>query len=98
MLLRPWSSRITAKPFQNPSRRSRATLVSPPITASPKAKQSSGTHQGTPSGPTSVNDVSAARLISTTTIGSSAATRTEGAGLSTGAERRSAAILTASPN
>lgn len=98
MLLLPWSPRITASPFQNPAWRFPATLVSALMTVSAKAKQSSGTHQGTPSGPTRVNEATAASATSTTTTGSSAAIRTRGAGLLRGAERRSAAIWTASPN
>jgi hypothetical protein len=63
-----------------------------------KAKQISGTHQGIPRGPTRVKAKIAASAASITTTGSSAATRTEAFGLSFGAERRSAAIRTASPN
>jgi hypothetical protein len=95
--LRPRRPRRTASPFQNPSRRFRATRCIPPITAAIAPK-----HQrhppGTPSGPTRVNEQIAASAASITTIGSSAATRTGARGLSAGAERRRAAIRTASPN
>ena len=70
----------------------------PTNTAATAAKATSGTHQGTPSGATRVKEKIAARPISTTTIGSSAASSTGARGHSVGAERRRAPIRTASPN
>jgi len=55
----------------------------------------SGSHHGSPSGPTSVNDVSAASAASVTRIGNSAAISVGTCGLTSGDERRSAAIRAA---
>jgi hypothetical protein len=96
--LRPRMPRSTAMPVQNPSRRWRAKRCIPPITAAIAAKQISGTHQGTPSGPTSVKEQIAASAASITTIGNSAASSTGARGHSVGAVRRRAAIRTAKPN
>ncbi len=98
MRLRPRMPRSTAMPVQNPSRRWRATRCIPPISAAIATKETSGTHQGMPSGPTRVKEQIAASAASTTTIGNSAASRTGARGHSVGAERRSAPIRTASPN
>ncbi len=54
-----------------------------------------GSHHGSPSGPTSVNDVSAASAASTARIGSSAAISVGACGLTSGDEQRSAAIRAA---
>ena len=56
-----------------------------------------GTHQGHPSGATSVNENSAARVPSTTRIGTSVVASARAFGLSRGALRRSAAIRIAKP-
>jgi hypothetical protein len=56
-----------------------------------------GSHHGRPSGPTSVNDASAASIASTARIGNSAAISVGTCGLTSGDERRSAAILAATP-
>lgn len=61
------------------------------------ATATSGSHHGRPSGPTSVNDVSAASVASTAMIGNSAATSVGTCGLTVGDERRSAAIRAATP-
>ena len=97
MRVRPWRPRITASPCQKPSRRSRATWVSPAITSAPTATKIRGSHQGSPSGPTRVNEQSATSAPSITMIGSSAAISAETHGLSAGAERRNAAIRTPAP-
>ena len=76
--LRCRSPRRTASPLQNPWRFLWARRLIPATTAMPSASAPSGAHQGTPSGPTSVKEQSAARAISITTIGSSAATRVPG--------------------
>ena len=57
----------------------------------------SGTHQGRPSGPTSVNDVSTASAASTARIGTSAVTSVGTCGATSGEDRRSAAIRAATP-
>ena len=56
-----------------------------------------GVHQGRPSGPTSVNEQSAASTASIVMIGISAAISAGIRGVSSGAERRSTAILAAAP-
>jgi hypothetical protein len=96
--LRPRIPRSTAMPVQKPSRRCRATRCITASTPAIAAKQTSGTHQGTPNGPTRVKEQIAARAASITTIGSSAASSTGARGHSLGALRRRAAIRTASPN
>jgi hypothetical protein len=88
---------MMASPSQKPSRRSRARRARPAITRAPTATKITGSHQGSPSGPISVNEQSATRAPSTTMIGSSAAISAFTQGLSAGAERRSAAILTPAP-
>ncbi len=97
ILVRPLRPRITASPSQKPSWRPRATRVRPAITRAPTATKTSGSHHGSPSGPTSVNEQSATSAPSMTMIGSSAAISAETQGLSVGAERRSAAIRTPAP-
>ena len=69
----------------------------PAITATATASAASGTHHGMPSGAIRVNESTAARATSMTTIGSSAATSVGALGLSAGADRRSAVIRTARP-
>ena len=56
-----------------------------------------GTHNGTPSGATSVNEKIATSASSTVMIGTSAATRAGARGVVCGAARRTAAIRTAMP-
>ena len=58
----------------------------------------SGSHHGRPSGATSVNDASAASVASTARIGNSAAISVGTCGLTSGDERRSAAIRAATPS
>ena len=58
----------------------------------------SGSHHGRPSGPTRVNDVSAASVASMARIGNSAAISVGTCGLTSGDERRSAAIRAATPS
>jgi hypothetical protein len=62
------------------------------------AKAMIGSHQGSPSGPTSVNDVSAASIASTARIGNSAAISVGTWGATSGEDRRSAAIRAATPS
>ena len=97
IVLRLRKPRITARPAQNPSWRLRATRVTATIPTSATARQTSGTHHGASSGATSVNEQIAASTISITTIGISAVISTPTPGLSTGAERRNAAIRTPRP-
>jgi hypothetical protein len=61
-------------------------------------KPTIGSHHGRPSGPTSVNDARAASIPSTARIGNSAAISVGTCGLTSGEERRSAAILAATPS
>jgi hypothetical protein len=56
-----------------------------------------GNHQGSPSGPTSVNDVNAASVPSTARIGNSAAISVGTCGQHTADDRRSAAMRAATP-
>ncbi len=83
-------------------RSQRALLIATPRTraliAPTTASAASGSHQGSPSGPTSVNEVAAASAASTTRIGSSAATSAGTFGHSCGAERRRVAIRAAAPS
>jgi hypothetical protein len=95
--LRLFNPLRTASPFQKPSWRFRMKLPSPAIRAATTARMTSATHHGMLSGPISVKERIAASATSITTIGSSAATRTEALGLSAGAVRRSVAIRTPSP-
>ena len=57
-----------------------------------------GTHHGSPSGAIRVNDPSAASIPSTARIGNSAAISVGTCGLTSGDERRSAAIRAATPS
>jgi hypothetical protein len=67
-----------------------------PAAAAPAtATQITGSHHGRPSGPTSVNDASAASTASMLRIGTSAAIRAGTRGASSGAVRRSTAIRAA---
>jgi hypothetical protein len=96
--LRPSSVCMMARPFQRPRPFAIARLRRPVPRPSVAATQTTGSHHGKPTGPTSVNEVSAARVASTDTIGSSAAIRAGTRGLSPGAERRRAAIRAATPS
>jgi hypothetical protein len=95
--LRPCRLRSTARPLHTPSRQRPATPLSPAASSAATAKSTSGIHHGRPSGPTSVNDVSAASVASTMRIGTSAAISAGTRGQSSGAARRSAPIRTAVP-
>jgi hypothetical protein len=97
MRLRIPSPRITASPSQKPSRRPRESLVMAPTITAPAAMKTSGSHHGRSSGPTSVNEQTAASAISMTMIGISAVISVETLGQSFGAERRRAAIRTPMP-
>ena len=68
-----------------------------PMIVAPTAMNTSGSHHGSPSGPTRVNEQIAASAISTTMIGIPAVIRVETLGESAGAERRRAAIRTPMP-
>ena len=96
--LRPSSVCMMARPLQSPRPFAMARLRRPVPRPSVTVTQITGSHQGSPSGPTSVNEVSAASVASTVTIGSSAAIRAGTRGLSPGAERRRAAIRAATPS
>jgi hypothetical protein len=95
---RPLRSRSTARPAKSPRRLARASAHRPAPAATIVATHASGTHQGRPSGPTSVKDVSAARVASVATMGSSAPSSAGTRGLPCGLERRSVAIRAARPS
>ena len=96
--LPPRRLRSTARPFHSSrplrSARWRSPALAGPITGRPM----SGSHHGRPSGTTSVNDASAASVASTARIGNSAAISVGTCGLTSGDERRSAAIRAATPS
>jgi hypothetical protein len=71
----------SSRPFRRAS--CRRPVLAAPITA----RQMSGSHHGRPSGPTRVNDVSAASAASTARIGNSAAISVGTRGLTSGDER-----------
>ena len=96
--LRPSRLRITAIPRQNPAWCLCETDRSSAPIAIIMPTQSGGSHSGSPSGPTSVKDVSAASVASTVRMGISAAIRAGTRGLSAGAERRNAAMRAATPS
>jgi hypothetical protein len=87
--------RTMASPLQSSRPFERASCRRPALAAPITARQMSGSHQGSPSGPTRVNDVSAASTASTARIGNSAAISVGTRGLTSGDERRSAAIRAA---
>jgi hypothetical protein len=96
--MRPFRLRRTAKPRQSPVVRRRERTLSPATAPAATATQSTADHQGRPSGPSSVNDVRAARVASMARIGTSAASRAPARGHWVGAVRRSAAIRAATPS
>ena len=95
--LRWLSPRITASPFQKPFVRFLESLVTPTIAPPATTRKTIGHHQASPSGPISVNEQIAARQISTTMIGISAAISVPTFGHSSGAVFRSAAIRIPTP-
>ena len=64
---------MTARPDQSPSWRRFERRPSPSTAAPATATAITGAHQGTPSGPTSVNEKIAVNATSTLMIGTSAA-------------------------
>ena len=93
----PRMLRRTAKPLQKPSRQRAATLPSPATTGTATARKTSGSYHGSPSGPTSVNEASAASAPSTARMGTSAAISAGTRGRASGAARRSAPMRAAVP-
>ncbi|MEA2371786.1 MAG: hypothetical protein QOH12_2180 [Solirubrobacteraceae bacterium] len=75
-----------------------ARCRSPALRLATTAKPTRGPHHGKPSGPTSVKDVTAARIASTARIGNSAAISVGTCGATVGDERRNAAIRAATPS
>ena len=96
-LLPPSRERSTARPAHSlrPSRRAR--WRNPVLRAATTANATIGSHQGSPSGATSVKEVSAASIASIVRIGNSAAISVGTWGQTSGDERRSAAIRAATP-
>ncbi len=94
----PRCERSTDRPLAS----QRAFAAAMPLNASPTEPTATthriGVHQGSPSGPTSVNDVSAASEASTKRIGSSAAIRAGTWGVCSGAVRRNAVMRAAVPS
>ena len=90
--------RSTARPLQNPSRQRPAACRRPATNAIATARNTSGSHQGRPSGPTSVNEVSATSAASMVRIGTSAAISAGTRGQSSRAVLRNVAIRAAAPS
>jgi hypothetical protein len=94
----PRCERSTDSPLRSQRAFAAAKLLNASPTEPTATRHTIGVHQGRPSGPTSVNDVSAASIASTNRIGSSAAISEGTRGVSSGAERRSAAMRAAVPS
>ena len=89
---------MIARPFHSSRVLRAARWRSPALAVEITAMPTSGSHQGSPSGPIRVNDVSAASAASTARIGTSAAISVGTCGATSGEERRSAAMRAATPS